>query len=147
MSMPETMPDRLIASLGLQPHPEGGYYVETHRGPANDRGRASVTTIYYLLRQGEHSHWHRIDATEVWHFQAGAPLGLEIVRDGALERHCLGADLLGGEVGHAVVPPGAWQSARPLGPWSLVSCTVAPGFTFEGFELAPPGWTPDLPAA
>ncbi|TVQ31297.1 MAG: cupin domain-containing protein [Geminicoccaceae bacterium] len=145
MPLADTMPARLIESLRLVPHPEGGHYVETHRGPPLSDGRASVTTIYYLLRQGERSHWHRIDASEVWHYQAGAPMGLEIARDGRIERVCLGSDLLGGEVGHAVVPPLAWQSARALGPWSLVSCTVSPGFVFEGLEMAPPGWSP--PAA
>ncbi len=137
-------PERLIRHLGLMPHPEGGHYAETHKGPADATGRATVTTIYYLLQEGERSHWHRIDASEVWHYQAGAPMGLEIAADGTVQRHSIGTDLLGGEVGHVVVPPFAWQAARPLGPWSLVSCTVSPGFRFEGFELAPPGWSPPL---
>lgn len=141
-----SMPERLIRHLGLMPHPEGGHYAETHRGPPDAAGRAAVTTIYYLLQQGQRSHWHRIDASEVWHYQAGAPMGLQIADGNGLEHHRIGPDLLGGEVGHAVIPPFAWQSAVPLGPWSLVSCTVAPGFRFEGFELAPPGWAPGAAA-
>ena len=134
--------DRLVDALGLQPHPEGGHYVETHRGPLLPDGRAALTTISYLLRRGERSHWHRIDATEVWHFQAGDPLALEIAGADGIVRHVLGRDLLGGQVGHAAVPPFTWQAARSRGVRSLVSCTVAPGFRFEGFELAPPDWTP-----
>ena len=140
-------PDDLIARLGLQPHPEGGHYVETYRAAASDGERGAVTCIYYLLRAGERSRWHRVDATELWHFQAGDALALDIADIGEAAgagavRHRLGPDLAGGDVGHAVVPPHAWQSAQSLGAWTLVSCTVAPGFTFEGFELAPEGFDP-----
>jgi hypothetical protein len=135
-------PDDLIARLGLRPHPEGGHYVETWRAPASDGERAAVTCIYYMLRAGERSRWHRVDATEVWHYQAGDALALDVVDDGGVVRHRVGPDLVGGDVGHAVVPPFAWQSAQPLGAWTLVSCTVAPGFTFAGFELAPAGFDP-----
>ncbi len=135
-------PDDLIAGLGLEPHPEGGHYVETYRAEASAGARSPVTAIYYLLRAGERSRWHRIDATELWHWQAGRALALDVVADGRARRHRLGPDLLGGDVGHAVVPPYAWQSAAPLDGWTLVSCTVAPGFEFAGFELAPDGFDP-----
>ena len=135
-------PDDLIARLGLQPHPEGGHYVETHRAPASDGERAAVTSIYYLLRAGERSRWHRVDATEIWHFQAGDALALDVADDRGVTRHRVGPDLAGADVGHAVVPPHAWQAAQSLGAWTLVSCTVAPGFVFEGFELAPDGFDP-----
>jgi predicted cupin superfamily sugar epimerase len=128
--------DAVIAMLALQPHPEGGWFRETWREPA-------ATAIYYLLRAGERSHWHRVDATEIWHFYAGEPLELAMGSDGGgVDRHVLGADLEAGERPQVVVPPGVWQAARPLGRWALVGCTVAPAFRFEGFELAPPGWEP-----
>jgi hypothetical protein len=135
-------PDDLIARLGLQPHPEGGHYVETHRAPASDGERAAVTCIYYLLRAGERSRWHRVDATEIWHFQAGDALALDIADARGVTRHRVGPDPADADVGHAVVPPHAWQAAQSLGAWTLVSCTVAPGFVFEGFELAPDGFDP-----
>lgn len=135
-------PEDVIRRLGLQPHPEGGHYVETHRAEASDGARAPVTAIYYLLSAGERSRWHRVDATEIWHFQAGEALALEVVDEGGRRTHRLGPDILGQEVGHAVVPPFAWQRAWPLGGWTLVSCTVAPGFAFAGFELAPEGFEP-----
>ena len=138
-------PEHLIARLGLQPHPEGGHYVETHRAPASDGERAAVTCIYYLLRAGERSRWHRVDASEVWHWQAGDALALDVAGEDGVGRHRLGPELTGADVGHAVVPPFAWQSAQSLGAWTLVSCTVAPGFTFEGFELAPDGFDPGGP--
>jgi predicted cupin superfamily sugar epimerase len=101
------------------------------------------TAIYYLLRRGERSHWHRVDAAELWHFHAGAPLRLRIAPErGPHETLSLGVDLADGERPQAVVPAGAWQSAESLGEWTLVGCTVAPGFAFEGFEMAPPGWEP-----
>ncbi len=96
-----------------------------------------------MLARGERSHWHRIDATEVWHFYAGAPLRLEMAVDARVLRVTLGPDLSAGERPQAIVPTGAWQAAESLGDWSLVGCTVAPGFVFERFELAPPGWRPD----
>ncbi|HEY5208373.1 MAG TPA: cupin domain-containing protein [Stellaceae bacterium] len=133
--------EAIIAALGLGPHPEGGWYRETHRDAAPPGTRAAVTAIYYLLRDGERSHWHRIDATEIWHWYAGAALELGI----GAERVRLGSDLAAGERPQAVVPPHAWQSARSLGAWTLVGCTVAPAFDFAGFELAPPGWEPRPP--
>ncbi len=135
--------DQVIAQLGLEPHPEGGHYRELWRDPAEDGGRGVLSTILYLLEPGEHSAWHRIDAVEVWHHHAGATLELQVSEDGAGRRtHRLGADFAAGEVAQAVVPAGAWQSARGLGDWTLVGCAVAPAFEFAGFELAPPGWSP-----
>lgn len=135
-----TDPDRVIATLGLERHAEGGWFRETWRDEAG-------TAIYYLLRAGERSHWHRVDAAEVWHFYAGDPLVLSVSIDGAAEvERVLGRDLEAGELPQHVVPGGAWQSARPLGSWTLAGCTVAPAFTMSGFELAPPGWSPEGPA-
>jgi predicted cupin superfamily sugar epimerase len=132
----------LIARLGLQPHPEGGHYRETFRAPALPGGRSPLTLIYFLLRAGEVSHWHRVDATEVWHWYAGAPLALRVAEAGAPVTLRLGPDLAAGEEPQLVVPGLAWQSARSLGDWTLCGCSVAPGFEFAGFELAPPGWQP-----
>lgn len=129
----------IIAKLGLQPHPEGGWYRETWRGP-DIGGRASGTAILFLLQAGERSHWHRVDADEIWLWHSGAPLVLSMGVDEAGETR-LGSDVLGGEVVQAVVPAGWWQAAWSTGEWTLVSCTVSPGFRFEGFELAPPGWS------
>ena len=107
-------------------------------------GRAASTAIYFLLAAGERSHWHRIDATEAWHWYAGAPLALEISpAEGRRERVTLGCNLNAGERPQAIVPAHAWQSAETLGDWTLVGCTVAPGFDFSGFELAPKGWNPE----
>jgi predicted cupin superfamily sugar epimerase len=136
----------IVDRLGLVPHPEGGWYAETWRHRARAGGRGAGTAIYYLLATGQRSHWHRVDATEIWHFYAGAPLRLRIHEgDGPTREVMLGADVLGGQIPQAIVPDGAWQSAEPTGPWVLVGCTVSPGFTFEGFDLAPAGWAP--PAA
>ncbi|MBI1180158.1 MAG: cupin [Alphaproteobacteria bacterium] len=133
--------EEIIARLGLRPHPEGGHYVETHRAAAE--GRSPVTAIYYLLRAGERSHWHRVDATEIWHWYGGAPLMLLISEDAAsVSRHLLGNQLDLGQRPQAVIPPGAWQAAEPQGDWCLIGCTVAPGFEFAGFEMAPEGWSP-----
>jgi predicted cupin superfamily sugar epimerase len=132
----------VIRLLGLAPHPEGGHFRETFRDEPGPDGRARSTAIYFLLKRGERAHWHRIDAAEVWHFYAGAPLTLRISRKAVIEVTRLGADLAGGEHLQAIVPAGAWQAAVSLGDWTLVGCTVAPGFQFEGFELAPPGWEP-----
>ncbi|MBA4325301.1 MAG: cupin [Rhodobacter sp.] len=128
----------IIAKLGLQPHPEGGWYRQTWVGPVLE-GRASGTAILFLLQAGERSHWHRVDADEIWLWHAGAPLVLSLGETWARDLR-LGPDVLGGEVVQALVPAGWWQAARSLGDWTLVSCTVSPGFRFEGFELAPPGW-------
>jgi predicted cupin superfamily sugar epimerase len=129
--------------LGLVPHPEGGRFRETFRGEPEAGGRGAQSAIYYLLRAGEVSAWHRVtDAAEVWHYYAGAPLALAVVEGGRVARHRLGADLEAGERPQAAVPAGAWQSACTLGNWTLVGCTVAPAFRFESFEMAPAGWEP-----
>lgn len=133
----------VIARFGLQPHPEGGHYRETFRDPRCDAGgRSYSTAIHFLLRAGERSHWHRIDAVEVWHYYAGAALTLQIADDDGARVVMLGADLGAGQQPQAIVPPQAWQTASSTGDWTLVGCTVAPGFDFAGFELAPPGWEP-----
>jgi predicted cupin superfamily sugar epimerase len=132
----------VIRVLALEPHPEGGHFRETFRDAAGPDGRPFSTAIYYLLVAGERSHWHRVDAAEVWHFYAGAPLLLRIADNGEALARRLGADLAAGQAAQAVVPAGAWQSAESLGDWTLVGCTVAPGFRFEGFELAPADWEP-----
>lgn len=137
--------DEIIALLGLQPHPEGGHFVETFRDAATDEtGRSRSTAIYFLLRQGEKSHWHKVDAVETWHWHAGAPLRLRIAADkGAkIETITLGNDLAKGERPQGIVPMHHWQAAESLGDWTLVGCTVAPGFDFAGFTLAPNGWAP-----
>jgi predicted cupin superfamily sugar epimerase len=133
----------IIARLELKPHPEGGHFRETFRDPRLDaNGRSVSTAIYFLLARGERSHWHRIDAVEVWHFYAGSPLTLQ-VSDGAGRRVItLGSDLAAGQVPQASVPAQAWQSAETSGDWTLVGCTVAPGFDFATFELAQKDWTP-----
>ena len=132
----------IIRALALAPHPEGGHYRETFRDPRIIDGRAASTSIHFLLARGERSHWHRIDAVEIWHYYAGTALKLEVV-DGAKEEIVrLGADIRAGEVPQFTVPARAWQASESLGDWSLVGCTVAPGFSFDGFELAPAGWSP-----
>lgn len=135
--------DDIIRQLGLQPHPEGGHYRETFRdAPPAGATRAASTAIYFLLRAGERSRWHRVDAAEVWHYYAGAPLKLDINQDARASTIRLGPDLAAGELPQAVVPAGAWQQAESLGAWTLVGCTVAPGFEFAGFEMAPEGFDP-----
>jgi uncharacterized protein len=146
----------VIRLLELKPHPEGGHFRETFRderpsnpSPLAGEGRqgarrAVSTAIYFLLTRGERSHWHRIDAAEVWHWYAGAPLRLAIASENdQRERLTLGSDLAAGERPQAIVPARAWQSAESLGEWTLVGCTVAPGFAFSAFELAPAGWSPE----
>ena len=141
---PETdTAERIIAALRLEPHPEGGWYRQTWEGPPV-MGRASGTAILFLLRAGERSHWHRVDSDEIWLWHAGAPLVLSVGTDAASDTR-LGPDVLAGECPQAVVPAGHWQAARTTGDWTLVSCTVSPGFRFAGFTLAPPGWS--LPPA
>ncbi len=137
----------IIRLLDLRPHPEGGFYRETFRDPVpNESGRAASTAIYFLLEAGQVSHWHRVDAAEIWHFYAGAPLTISVSRTGEdLSRHVLGPDLLKGERPQFVAPAHWWQSAESSGPWTLVGCSVAPGFEFAHFELAPPGWGPHAP--
>lgn len=138
--------DEVIAFYRLEPHPEGGHYRETFRAPAPNGGRAVVSAIYYLLKAGETSAWHRIDAVEIWHHYAGAPLRLSLCSDGmTVTERLLGT----GDAAEpqAVVPVRRWQSAVSLGDWTLVGCTVAPGFQFSGFELAPSGWQPGMSRA
>jgi predicted cupin superfamily sugar epimerase len=135
--------DDIVRLLDLRPHPEGGHYRETFRDPARGAsGRAHSTGIYFLLRHGEVSRWHRIDAAEVWHWYAGAPLLLTVADASGRRETRLGTGLAAGERPQAVVPAHAWQQAQTLGSWTLVGCTVAPGFEFAGFELAPPGFEP-----
>jgi hypothetical protein len=134
---------RIVELLGMHPHPEGGWYVETFRdGGGGTCGHS--TAIYFLLERGQVSAWHVVkDAAEVWHHYSGAPLELSISVDGkTVERLTLGPDLASGQRPQGIVPASAWQAARSLGDWTLVGCTVAPGFDFAAFELAPPGWEP-----
>ena len=131
--------DQIIETLALRPHPEGGWYRQTWEGPQIN-GRASGTAILFLLRQRERSHWHRVDADEIWLWHAGAPLTLSMGQAAARD-HLLGPDVLNGHSPQIVVPAGHWQAAESTGDWTLVSCTVSPGFRFAGFELAAPDWT------
>jgi predicted cupin superfamily sugar epimerase len=131
----------IIRALELIPHPEGGWYRETFRHRGEDGRRGAVTHIYFLLMAGERSAWHRIDAIEIWHYYCGAPLSLALSDDGrTIHRLTLGADLAGGEVPHVAVPAFTWQAAESRGAWTLIGCTVAPAFSFGGFELAPADW-------
>jgi uncharacterized protein len=133
----------VIARLGLEPHPEGGHYRETFRDSGCDaNGRSRSTAIYFLLARGERSHWHRIDAVEVWHYYAGDALTLRIADGSETRIITLGPDIAAGEAPQAIVPAHAWQAAESTGEWTLVGCTVAPGFEFAKFELAPKGWHP-----
>jgi uncharacterized protein len=133
----------VIALLELKPHPEGGHFRETFRDARTVEGdRAASTAIYYLLARGERARWHRVDVAEAWHWYAGAPLALDILEGNETKTVRLGPDLRAGERPQAVVPAHAWQQAASLGDWTLAGCTVAPGFTFAGFELAPPDWSP-----
>lgn len=133
----------IIDRFELAPHPEGGWFRETLRDE-DAAGAVHSTAIYFLLARGERSHWHRVDhAAEVWHHYAGDPIRLSLSADGiTIEDHLLGVDLAAGERPQVVVPRGWWQSAQPVGEWTLVGCTVAPGFDFDHFELAPPEWRP-----
>jgi len=134
----------VVRLLDLKPHPEGGHFRETFRDLHHvDGSRPASTAIYFLLARGGRSHWHRVDAVEVWHWYAGAPLALDVAREpGRIERLTLGCDLAAGQRPQAVVPAQVWQAAESLGEWTLVGCTVAPGFEFSGFELAPKDWSP-----
>ncbi len=141
--------DEVIALLGLEPHPEGGWYAETYRRQPENGGRSAGTAIYFLLKAGELSQWHRVkDADEIWHWYAGGPLVLTVSPNGhdafAVR---LGPNLAAGERPQLLVPAGHWQTAESLGEWTLVGCTVTPGFLFDGFELAPPDWRPTPRAA
>ncbi len=138
--------EAIIAALNLQPHPEGGWYRQTWEAEADGAARPPGTAIYFLLRAGETSHWHRVDAAELWLWHAGGPLELRIAPDdaGPAVPHRLGPDIAAGERPQALVPTGHWQAARSLGDWALVSCVVCPGFRFEGFTLAAPSF--DIPS-
>jgi hypothetical protein len=137
--MPDITAGQIIAQLDLAPHPEGGYYRQTWI--ADNADRATGTCIYFLLKAGQESHWHAVDAVEIWHFYAGAPLILSLAPslEGPATDHMLGPDLAQGELPQAIVPEGHWQKAATTGDWTLVGCTVSPGFQFEGFTLAEPG--------
>lgn len=133
----------IIRLLDLKPHPEGGHFRETFRDArAGENGRAASTAIYFLLARGERSHWHRVDAVEIWHWYGGAPLSLRLADNTGRRTMTLGTNLAAGERPQAVVPATTWQAAETLGDWTLAGCTVAPGFDFAGFELAPKGWEP-----
>jgi predicted cupin superfamily sugar epimerase len=138
----------IVAALGMRAHPEGGWYVETWRAPGPEGTRPPGSAILYFLAAGERSHWHRLDAAEVWQYSAGEALELRVWVPGqpAVATHRLGPEVGSGDAVQAVVPVGAWQSARPLGSWTLVGCIVAPAFEFAGFELAPDGWAPPVSA-
>lgn len=141
-------PSWIIDHLGMAPHPEGGHYVETFRDAPADGKRGALTCIHFLLQAGEVSAWHRVDATEVWHFAAGDPLVLTLSPDGRhAEAHHLGPDLPKGQHAHLVVPKDCWQTAETLGHWTLVSCVVAPAFEFAGFEMAAADWRPSPSSA
>lgn len=146
MSLSQLTAADIIARLQLRPHPEGGHYRETFRDSVVDaNGRAASTAIYFLLARGERSHWHRIDAVEIWHYHAGAPLMLEIADDSGQRNISLGPNLAAGHEPQGIVPRHAWQAAFTTGDWTLVGCTVAPGFDFAAFELAAKGWEPAQP--
>jgi predicted cupin superfamily sugar epimerase len=135
--------EEIVAVLGLVPHPEGGFYRETWRHVDPGGGRGAGTAIYFLLVEGVENRWHRVDATEIWHHYAGAPVELTLAHDGkATTIELLGPELLVGQVPQHIVPAGAWQRAATLGAWSLVGCTVSPAFEFERFEIAPEGFDP-----
>ena len=137
-----TEAERIVAALGLEPHPEGGWYRQTWAAEAGPGERPAGTCIYFLLTEGERSRWHSVDADEIWHFYGGAPVELSVAETslGPVRDIALGPDPLEARMTHqAVVPKGWWQSARSTSAWSLVGCTVSPGFTFEGFRMLPPG--------
>lgn len=136
----------VVERLGLQPHPEGGWYRETWRGVADaEGGRGTGTAILFLLETGQRSRWHRVDATEIWFYHAGASLRLLTApSDGkaAVREHRIGADVMAGDRVQHIIAPGEWQAAEAENGWCLVSCVVVPAFEFSGFELAEPGWEP-----
>ena len=137
--------EQLIEKLDLRPHPEGGWYRETWRAEPYAGKRSSATAIHFLLEEDQRSRWHRVDADELWLWQAGAPLTLSISTEtaGQVQEVTLGPDVLFGDRLQALVPANQWQAAEPLGGWVLVSCIVSPGFDFSAFEIAPEGWQPD----
>jgi predicted cupin superfamily sugar epimerase len=134
--------DDLIKILGMSPHPEGGYFVETYR-EGDGKTRGACAAIYYLLKAGEQSHWHRVDAVEIWHWYAGAPLELCLSLDEKkVDNYVLGPHIIQGERPQVIVEKDVWQSAKSTGDWTLVGCTVSPAFEFDGFEMAAPDWQP-----
>ena len=133
---------QVITKLGLAPHPEGGWYRETWRSEAGEDGRARATAIHFLLERGQSSHWHRVDADELWLWHAGAPIEVQVTGGHGVVTTRLGGDLLAGNALQCLVPAGQWQAATTCEGWALVSCVVTPGFDFAGFELAPPDWSP-----
>jgi uncharacterized protein len=146
--MPALLEKRLTAAeiirlLGLKPHPEGGHFCQTFRDTQLIDGKRPASTAIYFLARGERSHWHRVDAVEGWHWHAGAALRLMIAERGTTNTVTLGPDLAAGQRPQAIVPFHAWQAAETLGDWTLVGCTVAPGFEWAGFEMASKDWTPD----
>lgn len=145
VELPKGIPAaEIVRALGLAPHPEGGFYRETWRDAPGDGSRGAGTAIYFLLTRERASRWHRVDATEIWHFHAGAPLELRISEGGRTARtEILGPDLAADARPQRIVPPGAWQAARSLGEWTLAGCTVSPAFEFARFELAPEGFDPE----
>jgi len=138
--------DEVIERLGLAPHPEGGWYRETWRAASEAGQRAGASLIHFLLKTGERSHWHRVDAAEAWLWHAGSPLTLWIAASetGPARPHLLGTELARGARPQVVVPADHWQAAATTGPWTLVSCMVSPAFSFDGFTLADPGF--EIPA-
>lgn len=136
--------EELVARLGLAPHPEGGWYRETWRADTAPGERASATAIYFLLQAGQRSHWHRVDATEIWLWHAGHPLHLSTAPTdgGPIGELRLGPDILANEAPQCIIPENHWQAAEASDGWALVSCIVSPGFEFSGFTLAPDGWVP-----
>lgn len=134
----------IVEQLNLSPHPEGGWYRETWRADAQAGARPGATAIHFLLEAHQRSHWHRVDACEIWLWHAGSPITLSIAPDeaGPVSRQVLGGDVLAGQAPQLIVPTSHWQAAEPLGDWALVSCVVSPGFDFAGFELAAPDWAP-----
>ena len=135
--------DDVIRILGLEPHPEGGHYRQVYEHVPTDGGRGFMNSIYFLLRAGDRSHWHRLDAPEIWSYHAGSPVTVSVWIEGRpVETHRLGNNLATGERPQVMVPAGAWQAGESLGDWSLIGCVVAPAFQFSGFELAPRDWSP-----
>jgi predicted cupin superfamily sugar epimerase len=141
--MPEQDAHDLIDRLGLAPHPEGGWYRETWRAASVGEERGAGTSILFLLEADQRSHWHRVDASELWIFQAGTPLTLSIAEGRIVRSTRLGVNVVAGESPQQLVPPHRWQAAQAGAGWCLVACVVVPAFRFEGFELAPVGWSPD----
>lgn len=137
----------IIEQLGLAPHPEGGWYCETWRGAPGENGPAAGTAIHFLLERGQASHWHKVDAVEIWLWHAGSPLSLALADSdaGPVEEVRLGPAIMTGETPQQVIAAGRWQATRAEHGWALVSCIVVPGFEFDGFTLAPPEWEPGAP--